>query len=653
MVAGHGAPEGAPPLLKSNEEVTSMVGYESNIKKDFAPTPVIRTSSPRVSSQIRGDKQGVRGASPPQGTGSPQRSLRVYLEISQNNDPVTHSSHVAHPTLAYHHDASVFGRLTRLKFEQDFAVYARLREVSNRARYLVARLERERDPVKRVELRHELETLNAVSKKLLELIQKRELVFGGHFIVNVPQSFSELVRALGYDPSDVEGDFFVSSTYVHVDFEDGSHSTLKLSFIDKMHVGKLHPAKHISKGTRSGRNVFSDLYFLAEVLGGSLLSPHRKGSAVAFTRVWELPIRFFVLTVPKSLSRRIWALYKVEGDAVLSLFRSCGAKAVEKWLVWRARREGVDVRVKDVVGAFAINLHPVGDSNPFEPHFHLHVSLALIVFDKRSKCVYRLRPFLDSEDIEKLRAFWVEEVSSSFALTSDELSVKWDVHVSERFFNLPSSRDFAQLLHTLKYNARKFAPDFSRFLERHPLPTSYDAEFVDFVLNFDNRTVRYGLLTNPRRFARYFVRARIQFELDDVDERIRLIEDELVSAVDSEHEASLHAELAELRETKKRLSQLLESESEALDYLAARVEERLSILLDKSSVLASRIAAFLESISTKRVVNVAVDVLRENIPLSAFLASRRSIAVISDNVKSFALFGFFDPFFESPPPPSL
>jgi len=290
-----------------------MVGYESNIKKDFAHG-VARSSSSQVSREAMGDKWGVRGAEPPQEAGSHQRSLRVYVQISQNNDPVT-QPHIAHPTIAYHHDASVFGRLDKFKFERDFAVYARLREVSNRARYLVARLEHEHDPNKRVELRRELETLNAVSKKLLELIQKRELLFGGHFIVNVPQSFSELVRALGYDPSDVEGDFFVSSTYVHVDFEDGSHSTLELSFIDKMHVGKLHPAKHISKGTRSGRNVFSDLYFLADVLGGSLLSAHRKGSNVTFTRVWELPVRFFVLTVPKSLSRRIWALYKVEGDA--------------------------------------------------------------------------------------------------------------------------------------------------------------------------------------------------------------------------------------------------------------------------------------------------------------------------------------------------
>jgi len=627
-----------------------MEGCGFNSNKGFAHGSSIRTSSQvSVVAPGEGDKWGVRGAVPPQGTGSAQASLGVYVQISANS--AGHPTlRVAHNLEEYTHFASVAGRLDRLKFEREGAVWKRLRDVRKRLRVIDARLEREHDKSERARLLDERARLVRESLKLLELVQKREVLYGGRFYVSVPSRFLSFVHQLGYAPSAVDAQFWVSSSVVDVRFVDDSRATLKFSFIDHMHTGKLHPAKALSKGATAARRVFSDVFALAYVWEGSMLSAHKKRNSVYFTTVNELPARFFVLTVPSSLSLRMYELYRSGDEKVFANFRSAVSKTIRDFLIERARREGISLKKEDAQVGFVVNIHLTGDDDPFRPHVHAHVFVLLVVFDKKSNRVYRLRPLFDKDDIALLRSIWQKEILKRFDVPVEDAEKVWDVHVGDEYFNVADVRSAPQLLFSLRYNSRKFSIDYARYLESHSAPDSFDEEFVRLMLDYENRTYRYGFLVNVERVLRVFAVERVRRELERVHERISLVESDLLSAGASEREYLLR-ELDELCAEEKRLLRALQSESEALAYVRSVVEERLSQLLSREALLEARLRAFLESVSFKDILSLRVHVYRRNEPLSSFLARKRSLLLVADSVKSFYLAFYFDPFWEGPPPP--
>ena len=628
-----------------------MVGYESNIKKDFAHGSATRTSSPRVSPQIRGDFGGARGASPPQVAGSTQTPHRVYVHILPSVDR-SPTLRVEHRVEEYYPYVSVKSRLNKLKFEQDFAIKKRLNEVKRELNYVRKRLERCSSSEECAQLKERLNTLLTESKKLLDLLNKRDILYIDDFLFDVPPSYLELLRELGLDMNDATCDIFVSVADAHVEFDGARSCTYRVVYVDELHARLLHPAWGVSKGKRAAFRILRDSLVLSEVLKGVMLSAHRKRNHVEFTRVETLPVRALVLTMPKELSSFLFSAFK-RGvvDDVSKLVRDAAARAVKRFALWRLAREGVELRERDAVITFALNVHLVGDTDPFTPHLHAHILFYLIVYDKRSKLVYRLNPLFDTQDIDSLRLFWkeaVRELVADLDVPTELFAQTWNIYVDNRYFNLFADSDFFELLHTMRYNARRQHYDVVKYLRSHELPAKYDADFVRYLLDYSNQTTRYGLLTNVERYARVFARERVRLELEEIDERLRMLRDELHYTRSSER-ANILAEIRALNEKKKRLLNLLEDESEALSHVLSHVSERLHKFEDKLGLLAMQIARALNSFVSNRVLRVELNVIRERVPLMAYLSEKRAVFVLNAHMRSFALLGFFDPFSEPPP----
>jgi hypothetical protein len=265
--------------------------------------------------------------------------------------------------------------------------------------------------------------------------------------------------------------------------------------------------------------------------------------------------------------------------------------------------------------------------------------------------VYRLNPLFDERDIDALRSFWkgaVRELVGDLNVPEKLFAQTWNVHVDNRYFNLFSDSDFFELFHTMRYNARRQHYDVVKYLRSHELPSSYDTDFVLYLLDYSNQTTRYGLLTNVERYARVFARERVKRELEEIDERLQLLRDELRYTRSSER-VNILAEIHALNEKKKRLLALLEDESEALSHVLSHVSERLHKFEDKLELLAMQLSRALNSFVSNRILRIEFNVIRERVPLLAYLSEKRAVFVLNAHMRGFELLGFFDPFNEPPP----
>nr|WP_015647770.1 RepTP1 [Thermococcus prieurii]AGL12821.1 RepTP1 [Thermococcus prieurii] len=536
----------------------------------------------------------------PQVTGSTQRALGVYLDILPTVDrsPIE----VEHRVEEYYPYVSVKSRLSKLKFEQDLMIKKQLNEVKREINYVRKRLERCASHEECAQLRERLNALLTESQKLLDLLNKRDILYIDDFLLDVPRDYLELLTQLGFDMNDATCDIFVSIADAHVEFDNARSRTYRVVYVDELHARTLHPAWGVSKGKRAAFRILRDSLMLSEVLKGVMLSAHKKRNHVTFTRVETLSVRPLVLTMPKELSQLIFEAFKRGeiGDVAklldkhrpvdlqaCKLVRDAASHAVKRFALYKLAREGVELRERDAVVTFTLNVHLSGDTDPFTPHLHAHVLFYLIVYDKRSKRVYRLNPLFDERDISALRSFWkeaVHELVAGLNVPDALFSQVWNVYVDNRYFNLFADSDFFELLHTMRYNARRQHYDVVKYLRSHELPDAYDADFVRYLLDYSNQTTRYGLLADVKRYARVFARERVRLELDELDERLRILRDELHYTRPSER-SDILAEIRALNERKKRLLNLLEDESEALSHVLAGVKERLSRFEDKLACL--------------------------------------------------------------------
>ena len=627
-----------------------MVGYESHAHKSCGgpgvPSPSV-VSSPSCS------------PFPYQEPGSTQKSLGVYVHISTTNRG-EHSKGgrglTVTPTLeAYSFYRSVTGRLERLKFESQGKVRVDLHKLKRRLFYIERRLQRWRlSEEERSVLLEEREKLLRTARKLLEFVHSRSALYGDRFIMDVPAGYVRLCRLLGIDPSDVGISVWVNSSVVDLEFDDSSRSSLKLSYVSRVMASKYHPVKGISKGSQEGRRITRDLLILQELLDGFLLSSH-KGKYVTANSL--LPLRFFVLTPPKEVSLFIWYRIKFFDDySALKTFKKVSAETVRSFLMYLSKKEGLSIRKGDFVPGFALNVHITGDSNPFEPHVHSHVAVPFVVYDKASKSWYRLNPLLSEEDLQKLRDLWKSRLIEAFGevLSGETLTKEFNVYAGDRYYSLP--HDYVEVLFELRYNARKMFVNYANFYERNPFREDVDLDFVRFVFGYENRTERYGFLTNLRRYLTSISVSAIQKKLEEVEEMLRLVEDELL-VLDPEEFSALRRSLEEkaeaLRAERDRLKSLLEDPDRAFDVLFEEAQRKAEEMLSRERITEERIIHILEGLYGKRIIGYKFVTVEEDVPLWKFLESNPSLVLLSDRHKTIDFLLFMDPYWEDPPDPEF
>ena len=592
---------------------------------------------------------------PPQSTDSTQKSLGVYVHISTTNEGEHSRSGrgitVTTPSLeAYSNFRSVTGRLERLKFEFDGKVRSDLQKLSRRISWIRRRLlRRDISDDERSSLASELKSLLQMSSKLLNLVSSRTALYGDRFIVDVPEGYVKLCRSIGVNPSDVDISIFVSSAVVDLEFEDSSRSSTKLAYVDRVFAGKRHPAKGIHKGSQEAKRIVRDLLILHEFTDGLLLSPHKGGYVTSNSL---MPVRAFVLTLPKEVSLHIWQHLKSGDDSSFKLFKRISAEAVKDFLLYLAQKNSVPVTKSNFLPGFVQNIHVIGDSNPFEPHYHSHFVVPFVVYDKRSKNWYRLNPILNEDDIQMLRDIWKSKVIEAFGevLCGDTLSKEFNVYVGDRYYSLPS--DYVGVLFEVRYNARKMFVNYANYYERNPFTKDFDAEFVKYVFEYENRTERYGFLTNLKRYLSSISVATLQKRREELLESLEIAEGDLIG-VDPDKFPLMYKAIQEridsLREEIKRLDSLIRDPGSAFDVLYKEVKAGVDRLLSRERVREERIVNVLQSLFAKRVIGYKFIPLEQNVPLYQFLESVRSLVVLSDRHKTVEFMLFHNPYWEDPP----
>ncbi|AIU70941.1 hypothetical protein TEU_11725 (plasmid) [Thermococcus eurythermalis] len=590
--------------------------------------------------------------SPAQTTGSTQRSLGVYLDISTTNEGEQsgRGPTIRIPLEAYTYYRSVIGRLERLKFESQGRVKVDLYKLKKRLFWIRHRLER-RDLTdeERSALELERDRLLKTSQKLLERVSSSSALYGDRFIMDVPEGYVQLCKFLGIAPSDVEISVWVNSSVVDLEFDDASRSSLKLSYVSKVMASKYHPVKGISKGSQEAKRIVRDLLILQDFLDGSLLSYHKGGYVTGNSL---LPVRFFVLTLPKEVSLYIWSKLREGDDSALKLFKKLSSRAIREFVLYLVEKEGLPVSKSNLVPGFVQNVHVTGDKNPFEPHIHSHFGVVFVVYDKASRSWYRLNPVLSEEDIEKLREIWKALVIEAFGevLTGDTILKDFNVWVGDRYYSLPS--DYVDVLFELKYNARKMFVNYANYYERRSFSEDFDEEFVRFVFSYDNRTERYGFLTNLKRYLFHLSLSAVGKRRDELLELLDRVEADLV-VIDGEKFPAIYRSLIEKREAIRqelsRLESVLDNPSEAFSLLYNEIRSKVESMLSRKRITEERIVSILEGLFGKRIVGYKFVLLEEDVPLYRFLEAHRSVVLLSDRHKTVEFMLWYDPFWEDPP----
>lgn len=577
---------------------------------------------------------------PPDSTCS---TLWVYLDIS----PIKHSepTHDEVPIERYLNYRSISSRLEARGYELQGKLRLNLSEIRRRLRFIEKRLSRaDISEDERKALEKEKAQLLKVSRKLLNQLNKRYPIYGDRYMVDVNEGYSELAKALNIDPEDVSISVWLNAGVVDLEFDDSSKASLKLAWVSKVKASRYHPVKGISKGARAGKRIVEDLLIMSELLENQLYS-YRKGNYETVHAL--IPVRPIVLTAPKELSFYIWECLRAGDSKAFKKFKKVSAKVVKSFLQFKAEREHVK---GDLEFGFVLNIHPAGDSNPFEPHFHTHVVLVLIAYDKTQNKWYRLNPIFDEKDLEKLRELWKVELIKAFgdSLSEDTKSKEFNVYVGERYFSLPV--DYVSLLFELKYNARKMFVNLANYYERNdfnPVVLKESEDFVRFLFTYENRTERFGFLKDIKRYLTPLGEGIVNKRLSEINELLSYFEFEVnlseLEGMSDDLRSKLELKLKSLKEEKEAL------ESYGFDYLFEEAERKAKELLSYERVTEERIIHILESLFGKTVIGYKFVVAEEDIPLWKFLddcPDTHSLMLISDRHKSVEFLLFNDLNFE-------
>lgn len=567
-----------------------------------------------------------------------QRTLGVYVHISPS-DSSGESSDVAaigepHP-IHYFKYRSILSRFEHNGYEELNRFALDLREIRKKIRWITKRLTKEwLSDGERQQLKNMFSRYAKLSQKLVNELSKRLPIYADRFFIDVPQGYAELVKYLGYSSDDLYLSVWLSKGTLKISLDDGSSSNLPFAYLSKVHAAKLHPAKGIHKGSKEAKRVLKDLLLLHEFLEGNLLS-YRKGEHVTTHNL--IPVRHYVLTAPKELSNAIWGALKSGDKTLFKLFKKVAAKTMKEFLIYLAETERVE---GELLPAFTLNIHITGDQNPFEPHFHADIVAVHVIYDKATNRWFRLKPILDEDDLEQLRALWKKNLINTFAflISGDTKQKEFNVWVGDQYYSVPT--DLSSLLFVIRYAARKMFVNFANFFERNEFDPSLitDPEFVKFVFEYENRLERYGFLKNTHSYLSKLGDKVVEMKVKEIRALLDFAESDLMLNHDTMSEAlrkSLEAKIEALRDELEHL------EREGFEYLYRKAEEKAERLLSNENLTQERIISLLDTIfemQGKRIVGYEFHIEEEDIPLWQFLdeleQSGVGVVLLSDRHRS-------------------
>ena len=568
-------------------------------------------------------------------TGSPSSpALGVYLDISTVDE--------GHQSEDRHGDSDTFiwfdkhkdliSRFSYEGVEKSDNLALKLREVSKKLRWIDRRLSRDDiDSEERNKLLSLRERYVKLSQKLLNILSKSVNIYADRFFVDVPKDYAKLVYELGYSSDKLALHLWFNKGVLEVFLDDNSSHKFDFAYISKVRAGKYHPAKGISKGSQEAKRVLRDLLILSEMLEGNLLS-YRKGNISTYVTTHNLiPIRHVILTAPKELSYAMWEIIKGGDKSIIKVFRSVGAKTLNEFLEYLASKEKISGKL---IFGFTGNTHPTGDKNPFEPHFHNDFIVTFICFDKKTKKWFRLNPLLNEEDLKKLRELWKNNVIAVFGelLSDDTKSKDFDVWVGDNYYSLPL--DIAPVFFELKYASRKLFTNYANYFEVNDFDESSfkDKDFVKFVFDYENTTVRYGFLKDIKRYLKMSHSDLVEKRIRELERMIKDIEFDLEVNKDVMGENLRNALLDKLSELKAELEDL---NLRGFDYLFEKAKDKAGELLSKENITKERVISILNlffKAQNKHIVSYDFFVEYEDIPFWELLdvISNNDVLILSD-----------------------
>nr|O54003.1 RecName: Full=Replication initiator protein; Short=Rep75 protein; AltName: Full=ORF1 [Pyrococcus abyssi GE5]CAA05626.1 rep75 [Pyrococcus abyssi GE5] len=511
---------------------------------------------------------------------------------------------------------SVISRLEHSGFVEVERTVLKLRKISKELRSINKQLSRLfLDDRERAKLLSRKRKYLDFARALIGSISKSLTLYADRFFVEVPQDYAKLIQKLGFSSDTLLLHLFVNSGVLEVFLDDNSSHKFRIAYISKVHAGKYHPVKGISKGSQEAKRVLRDLLVLSELLEGSLVS-YRSGGVETIHHL--IPVRHFVLTAPKELSFSIWASLKKGDSSLFRAFKDAGAKAIKEFLSYLASKEHIS---GNLLFGFTINVHVTGDKNPFEPHFHIDAIVTFICYDKSSTKWFRLNPLLSESDLKKLRDIWKNVLLSYFGelLSEDTKSKDFDVWAGDNYYSLPL--DVPQVFFELKYASRKLFVNFVNYFEQSNFDESSvsDWDFVRFVFEYSNRTERYGFLTNIKRYLSMSCSHLVEKRVQELEEFISRIEFDLSVNGNKMSDSLKRALLERLEYLKDELSELKER---GFEYLFERALEKAEELLSNDNLTLERVIHILETLFTalgKSIVNYNFYVELEDVSFREFV----------------------------------
>lgn len=565
-------------------------------------------------------------------TGSPSSpALGVYLDISTTNEghQPEDGDGVSEPFTWYDKFKSILSRFEHEGIEKVDSFTLELREITKKLNWIDRRLSKDfLDDREREQLLSLKAKYLKFSQKLIGALSKSINLYADRFFVDVPKDYGILLKELGYSSDTLSLHVWLNKGVFEVVLDDNSSHKFDFAYISKVKAGKYHPVKGIGKGSQEAKRVLRDLLILSQLLENNLLS-YRKGKHVTTHNL--IPVRHVILTAPKELSYAFWRILKGGDSSILKIFKSLTAKTLNEFLTYLASKEKVSGRL---LFGFTVNVHVTGDKNPFEPHFHSDCIVTFICFDKDKNEWFRLNPLLNEGDLTKLRELWKNNLIEAFGeLLSDDTKAKdFDVWVGENYYSLPL--DIAPVFFELKYASRKLFVNFANFFEVNQFDESLisDLEFVKFVFSYENRTERYGFLTNIKRYLSLSCSDIVNYRISELEELIKAIEFDLELNGDSMSENMKNALFNKLSELKAELQAL---KSKGFDYLFENVKAKAEGMLSKENISKERIFNILNTFfkaQNRYIVHYDFFIEYEDIPLWEFLDSfiNEDIFILND-----------------------
>ena len=571
-------------------------------------------------SLVKGDTLRLSSSFPNNEPDPHQSSLRVYLDISTTNFEQLPDD------LSYNDDFILFDKyrsiLSRLQYN-DFDLVDNftldLKEISKKLRWIDRRLSRPfLSTEEREQLVKEAQKYVKLSQKMLNEFSNSLNIYADRYLIDVPLDYAKLVKKLGYSSETLSLNLWFNKGSLSILLDSGESHSFDFAYISRAYAGKYHPAKGIFKGSQEAKRLMKDLLTLSKLISGNLYS-YRKGKASPHTTIHNLiPVRHFVFTGSKTLSYFLWDKIRNGDDKALKTFKEVTAKTLKAFLSYLASKENIS---GDILFGFTVNIHVTGDKNPFEPHFHSHCLTLFICFDKKQKRWFRFNPILNKDDLDKLREFWKTNLIEAFGkgVFAGDLEKEFNVWVSDQYHSLPLA--VAPIFFELKYASRKLFTNYANYFEAHDFENSYieDPDFVNFVFNYENRTERYGFLTNIKRYIKLSCGDILDKHIKDLEYNIRLIEDDLKINGEFMSDDLKSKLFLELESNKKELENL---KLKGLNYLIEKIQNKILDQLSNENINKEKIVNFLNLLfkaQGKRIIEHTFHSEYEDLPLYELL----------------------------------